>query len=135
MNGTILHSKLVHASMAACLAALILVALSSCALMGRTDTQTIVLVEPGDVAEVVSDGKVTVRSVYTAADGTKKEAIADRSIAGTVAMPKSVYRKMRASYSALYDFLNGKITEQQLQDQVKQAKAGQGAEDDQKGGK
>jgi hypothetical protein len=134
MNGTVdgdnLRSKLLDALAAICIAIIILAALTSC--MGREKKDTIVLVEPGSVVEVTSEKKVEIRTVYTAPDGTKQEAIAERSIAGTVAMPKSIYRKMRESYLALTDFMNGKITEAEMRKRLEQAKVEQGSGDDQK---
>ena len=122
--------KLLDAFMAICVAVLIVTALTGC--FGRDRKDTIVMVEPGSVVEVTSEKKVEIRTVYTAPDGTKQEAIAERSIAGTVAMPKSVYRKMRESYMALTDFMNGKITEAEMRDRLQKAKAEQGSGDDQK---
>jgi len=130
MNPEKRNSKLIDALAAVCLAILIVSILSGC--FGRVRQDTIVMVEPGDVVEVTSDKKVEVRTVYTKPDGAKEEAIDERSVAGMVAMPKSVYRKMRTSYIALTDFLNGKITEQELQARLRQAKIEQGSEDDQR---
>lgn len=124
------NSKLMDALVAICIAILVVAALAGCFGLERKDT--IVLVEPGSVVEVTSEKKVDIRTVYTAPDGTKQEAIAERSIAGTVAMPKSVYRKMRESHMALTDFMNGKITEAEMRDRLQKAKAEQGSGDDQK---
>jgi predicted Fe-Mo cluster-binding NifX family protein len=130
MNGNERSSKLIDALAAISIAILIVAALSGC--FGRAERQTVVLVEPGDVVEVTSDKKVEVRTVYTAPDGAKKEATDERSIAGTVAMPKSIYKKMRTSYIAMVDFLNGKITEAEFRAKLQQAKSEQGSGDDQK---
>jgi hypothetical protein len=129
-DGSELRSKLIDALAAICIAILIVAVLSGC--FGREKRETIVLVEPGDVVEVTSGKKVEVRTVYTAPDGTKKDATDQRSIAGTVAMPKSIYKKMRTSYLAMVDFLNGKITEAEFRAKLQQAKSEQGSGDDQK---
>jgi hypothetical protein len=102
----------------------LLVALNGCGMMGRDQKDTIILVEPGDVAEVVDDREVTIQVKYKNEKGETQTAYEKRSIAGQVVMPKSVYRKMRAGYVALYDFVNGKITEQQLREQLKEVKGG-----------
>ena len=102
----------------------LLVALNGCAMLGREEKNAIILVEPGDVAEVVDDRKVVIQVKYKDEKGETQTAFQKRSIAGQVVMPKSVYRKMRAGYVALYDFVNGKITEQQMRDLLKESKDG-----------
>jgi len=101
-----------------------------CGCMGRDKTETIVMVEPGDVVEVVDKDKVKVQATYKDASGKKQTAISETKIAGTVAMPKSIYRKMRVVYIATYDYSNGKITKEEFQKILREASTG--PEDDQK---
>jgi hypothetical protein len=93
-------------------------------MFGREENDTIIMVEPGDVVEVVDEKKMTVRVAYKNDKGEKQEAYEKRKIAGEVAMPKSVYRKMRTGYVALYDFVNGKITEAEMRERLKENTGG-----------
>lgn len=100
----------------------ILVALPGC--FGGSKNR-IILAEPGSVVEVVDDKKVKVQATVTSEDGkTAEKVVAEENIAGTVAMPKSVYRKMRAGYIALHDFVNGKIDREELDKRLKENKGG-----------
>lgn len=100
----------------------LLVALPGC--FGGSKNR-IILAEPGSVVEVVDDAKVKVQATVASEDGKIVEkVVAKENIAGTVAMPKSVYRKMRAGYIALYDFVNGKIDREELDKRLKETKGG-----------
>jgi len=68
-----------------------MLAVSGCALGGARETTNVVICEVGEVVEVATDSKIDV--IVTTDDG--KKAIAKKNMAGTVAMPKSVYRAMR----------------------------------------
>lgn len=109
---------------------MLVVTLGGCGMFGRDEKDTIIMVEPGDVAEVVDSKKVMIQVTYKDEKGQSQKAFEKRSVAGLVVMPKSVYRKMRAGYVALYDFVNGKITEQQMRELLKE-NAGGTAEADQ----
>ncbi len=104
--------------------ALLLVTMSGCGWAGREEKDTIVMVEPGDTVEVQDSKKVMVHAVYTDDKGNKVDAYEKRSVAGCVAMPKSVYTKMRTGYIALYEFVNGKITEDEMRKRLKENKGG-----------
>jgi hypothetical protein len=105
--------------------ALLLVTLASgCGFAGREEKDTIIMVEPGDTVEIQDSKKVMVHAVYKDDKGNKVDAYEKRSVAGCVAMPKSVYSKMRVGYIALYDFVNGKITEAEMRERLKESKGG-----------
>lgn len=91
----------------------------------------VIMVEPGSVVEVVDDKPVNVEATVTDDKGVKEKVVAKENIAGSVAMPKSVYRKMRTAYIALYDFVNGKIDSEELDKRLKENACGK-AETDQK---
>jgi hypothetical protein len=73
----------------------LLLGLSGCALGGARTEYRIVLCEPGSVVEIATDRKLPV--VATQADGTK--VVGERNMAGTVAMPLSVYRELREAWA------------------------------------
>lgn len=96
------------------------------------ERETIVMVEPGDVVEVVQEKKVKVRVAYKDKSGQSADAIQEKNIAGMVAMPRSVYRKIRATYIATYEYVNGEITEEEFKKRLQESRTGKGPEDDQK---
>lgn len=59
--------------------------------------KTIVLVEPGGTVEIISEKPVQSKVTDDKGDAH----IADTKLAGTVAMPKSVYRRLRNAYIEL----------------------------------
>ncbi len=106
----------------------ILLLLTGC--FGGSKTK-IVMVQPGSVVEVV-DEKVKVQVKYKDDDGKDKTAVSEANLAGAVAMPLSIYRKMRAAYIELYAFLNGKINEKELRKRLTEQRKERGAEEDKK---
>ena len=105
-------------------ALLVVTLVSSCGFAGRDEKDTIIMVEPGNIVEVQDSAKVMIHTTSKDDKGNTIDAYQKRSIAGCVAMPKSVYRKMRSGYTALYDFVNGKINEQQLRERLKENPGG-----------
>jgi hypothetical protein len=108
---------------------LVLVLLPGC--FGGSKTY-IRLVEPGDVVEIVDDKKVQVQVTTKDAAGKSTADVADARLTGAVAMPKSVYRKMRGAYLILVDFLNGKIDEPEMRKRLAEERKNSGTTDDKK---
>lgn len=65
--------------------------LSGC--MGTIETRKVVLCEPGSVCEIATDKQIDVLP-------PGETVTAKKNMAGCVAMPKSVYREMRAAWIA-----------------------------------
>jgi len=76
----------------ACIGFLFSAALSSCQFGGKETTHEVIIVEPGQVVEIADETQIQV-VVKTEAG---KQIVTKRKLAGMVAMPKSVYREMRA---------------------------------------
>lgn len=66
--------------------------LSGCQFGGKETTHEVIMVEPGQTVEVADDREIQV--IVTDEKGAR--IVAKKRLAGTVAMPKSVYRELRA---------------------------------------
>jgi len=73
----------------------ILVSLSGCAFGGAKETNNVILCEPGAVCRIATDEKIDV--IATTDDG--KKALCKKNMAGTVAMPDTVYQQLRECWN------------------------------------
>jgi len=75
-----------------------LIACAGCQFGGKETTHQVIMVEPGDVVEIADDHEIQVIAFIPDTkepDGFRK-VVTKKKIAGLVAMPKAVYREMRA---------------------------------------
>ena len=69
-----------------------LLCLAGCQFGGKETTHEVIMIEPGQTVEIADETQIQV--IVKKSDG--KEVVVRRKLAGTVAMPKSVYRELRA---------------------------------------
>ena len=90
------------------LAGLALVCLAGCMQLGGKATEVeVIMVEPGDTVEIADDREI---QIAVPVAGQDKPAIAKKRLAGMVAMPKSVYRELRARAYPDVQPVHGKYT-------------------------
>lgn len=85
---------------------------TSCAFGGARVEHQVIMIEPGDIVEIADDREVQVIAFIPdpkEPDGFRK-AVTKKRVAGLAAMPKSVYREMRAR-AELATKLEAKIKE------------------------
>jgi hypothetical protein len=90
------NNHTLHRAVSIFLIAMVLTFIPSCVMGGAHVENNVILCEPGSVVEVATDKPIDV--IATTDDG--KKAVCKKNIAGTVALPKSVYRQMRECWVA-----------------------------------
>ena len=73
---------------------LVVIGLVGCQFGGKETTHEVILIEPGQTVEIADEHLVQCL-VKVVKNGKEEEVVVKRKLAGTVAMPKTVYREMR----------------------------------------